>query len=128
MAFHKFIKAILEEDQIEVYGDGEQSRDFTYVLDVVEANIQAMEAETENLIFNIGGGNHATVNEVITILQELIKKKASVQYSDKMKGDVKDTRADISLAKKELGFISHHDLRFGLKQEIEWIKSSFGLP
>lgn len=127
MAFHRFIKAILEGNQIEVYGNGEQSRDFTYVSDVVNANILAMQKDTKEIIFNIGGGNYATINRIIHTLKELIKFNIKVEYKEKAKGDVRDTKADISRAKRELGFFPKHNLSFGLKQEIEWIKSIYNL-
>lgn len=126
MAFHKFIRAILEGGVIEVYGGGEQSRDFTYVRDVIWANLLAMERSTEHSVFNIGGGNQATVNEVIEILQELIGKKAKVSYKEKAKGDVKDTKADTTRAKKELVFEPGFSLEDGLVREIEWIRDIFG--
>jgi nucleoside-diphosphate-sugar epimerase len=125
MAFHKFIRAILSGGTIEVYGDGKQSRDFTYIEDVVWANLQAMGKLTEHSVFNIGGGNQATVNEVIDMLQELIGKKAKIAYQEKAKGDVKNTKADISRAKEELDFEPGFSLEDGLRREIEWIEANF---
>jgi nucleoside-diphosphate-sugar epimerase len=127
MAFHKFIKAILEGSMIEVYGDGKQSRDFTFVQDVVQANLLAMKGSTVHSTFNIGGGNQATVNEVIEILQELIGKKANVVYQEKAKGDVKSTKADTRRARKELVFEPGFSLENGLKKEIDWIREIYGL-
>lgn len=127
MAFNKFIKSMLTGESLTVYGDGEQSRDFTYVSDVVDANILAMQKDTKEIIFNIGGGNYATVNRIIHALKELIKFNIKVEYKEKAKGDVRDTKADISRAKRELGFFPKHNLSFGLEQEIEWIKSIYNL-
>ncbi len=125
MAFHKFIKAILENRPITVFGNGNQSRDFTFVIDVVDANIAAMTKETESTIFNIGGGNHETVNGVIGLLQDLLGKKAKINYIENVKGDVRDTKADITLPRRELGFNPAYDLKHGLQKEIEWLKSMY---
>jgi nucleoside-diphosphate-sugar epimerase len=122
MAFHKFIKAMLNDEKIEVYGDGEQSRDFIYVEDVVQANISAMKENTDHSIFNIGSGNQATVNEAISTIQNIIGKEASIEYQKRASGDVKTTKADIQRAKKELHFEPSCSLRDGLISEIEWIK------
>lgn len=125
MAFHIFIKAILEDKPIIVFGNGEQSRDFTYISDVVEANILAMESNSKETIYNIGGGNYATVNQVLEILKEFMKSDPQVKYEKKAKGDVKDTKADIKKAKRELGFVPKQDLTTGLKKEIEWVKQIY---
>ncbi|MBA7680213.1 UDP-N-acetylglucosamine 4-epimerase [subsurface metagenome] len=127
MAFNKFIKSMLREESLTVYGDGEQSRDFTYVSDVVDANILAMQKDTKEIIFNIGGGNYATINRIIHTLKELIKFNIKVEYKEKAKGDVRDTKADISRAKRELGFNPKYDLNYGLEREIEWVKSIYNL-
>jgi len=127
MAFHRFIKSAIREEPIIIYGDGEQSRDFTYVKDAVEANILAMEKNTKEIVFNIGGGNYATVNQILNILKEQMKFKFKVRYEEKAKGDVRNTRSDITRAEKELGFNAKYDLNYGLKQEIEWIKKIYNL-
>jgi len=127
MAFHRFIKAILAGEEIVVYGDGEQTRDFTYVGDIVEANILAAEYEKSGGVFNIGGGNRISINRVIELLEELTGLKARVKYVETQKGDVRDTYADISLAKEELGFEPRVDIREGLRREIGWIRSLYGL-
>ncbi len=122
MAFHRFIKSTMSGKPIIIYGDGEQSRDFTYVSDVVEANILAMENNAKEIIFNIGGGNYATVNQILEILKGLLGFKFKVRYEEKAKGDVRNTKADITRAKRELGFNPAFDLKYGLKYETEWIK------
>ncbi|OQX56624.1 MAG: UDP-glucose 4-epimerase [Candidatus Cloacimonas sp. 4484_209] len=127
MAFHKFIKSILLKETVQIFGDGKQSRDFTYVSDVVNANILAMKAHTTHTIFNIGGGNHCTINDVLALLKILLIKEFKIQYSKKSKGDVKETKADITRAQKELGFFPKVDLESGLRKEIEWIKKNYGI-
>ncbi len=93
MAFHKFIRAIAEGRALQVYGDGEQSRDFTYVSDVVDANLAAASAPVEGQVFNIGGGSRITVKEVIRILGEMLGKEPRVEYLPPEKGDVRHTAA-----------------------------------
>jgi nucleoside-diphosphate-sugar epimerase len=124
MAFHRFICSILKGESLTIFGDGEQSRDFTYVDDAVNANFLAMSKKTKSAVFNIGGGNYATVNEVITVLEKCIGSSAQVIHQSKEKGDVRNTRADIARAEEELDFHPSVDLEFGLRQEISWIKSS----
>lgn len=127
MAFHRFIKAILTQDEIVVYGDGRQTRDFTYVRDIVEANLLAVKYAKSGEVFNIGGGNRISVKEAIRILEELTGLKAKIKYIEKQKGDVRDTYADISKAKKELGYNPRVDIKEGLKREIEWIRSYYNI-
>lgn len=104
MAIHKFIKAVMNEKEIHIYGDGNQTRDFTYVSDVVEANILAANSDIAGEVFNIGGGSRISVNKVIGKLETIIKNKAKLKYLEQQKGDVKDTLADISKAWKLLGW------------------------
>ncbi len=127
MAFYKFIKSAINGKPIIIYGDGRQSRDFTYVSDVVAANILAMQKDTEDTIFNIGGGNYVTVNETIELLGKLLKLPVNVKYKEKEKGDVRDTSADINRAKRELGFNPKYDLNYGLEKELEWIKKIYNI-
>ena len=89
MAIHKFVKAILNDDIILIFGDGEQTRDLTYVDDAVEANILAAESNSVGETFNIGGGSRISVNDLIKIIARTIGKKAKVKYIEKQKGDVK---------------------------------------
>ncbi len=122
MAFHKFIKAILNGKEIEIYGDGNQTRDFTFISDAVEANILAMNSDTDGEIFNIGGGSRVSINEVIKILEKITGKKANVRYKERQRGDVMDTHADTSKARKELGYNPKISVEEGLRKEVEWIR------
>ncbi|MBN2251413.1 MAG: NAD-dependent epimerase/dehydratase family protein [Candidatus Altiarchaeota archaeon] len=122
MAFHKFIRCINSGKEMEVYGDGGQTRDFTYVSDIVEANIRAMDrGKNGSEVYNIGGGSRVTLKKCITVLEELIGKKAEVRYVDVQKGDVKHTYADTSRAARDLGYKPRVALREGLMKEVEWI-------
>ncbi|MFQ6059227.1 MAG: NAD-dependent epimerase/dehydratase family protein [Anaerolineae bacterium] len=120
MAFHKFIRAILSDQPITVYGDGEQTRDFTFISDAVEANILAMAYPGEGEVFNIGGGSQVTVNRVIKLLEEITGRKAIVEYQAAQPGDVRHTLADTSAARERLGFVPRVDLEEGLRAQVAW--------
>lgn len=123
MAFHKFIKVLLEGDEIGVYGDGKQTRDFTFISDTIDANILAMNSEINNAeIFNIGGGSRKTLNEVIEIIENITGEKTKTRYIEKQKGDMRHTYADISNARDKLGYNPRVGLEEGLKKEVEWMK------
>jgi len=122
MAFNKFIRAILNEREILVYGDGEQTRDFTYVDDAITANILAMNSDKREGVYNIGGGSRTTINNCIKILEEIIGKKAKVRNIEAERGDMWHTYADTSRAAEELGYKPGISLREGLEREVEWLR------
>lgn len=125
MAFHKFIKAILQDNEVIIYGDGNQTRDFTFIEDVISANFLVLKYGVPGEIYNIGGGTKISVNDVIKLLEEIIGKKAKVKYYPKEKGDVQKTLADITKAKYELNYSPTFKIKEGLKREYEWIKQLF---
>jgi nucleoside-diphosphate-sugar epimerase len=127
MAFNKFIRSMLSEMDIIVYGNGQQTRDFTFVSDIVEANMLVLENEINNGIFNIGGGTTTTINEVIQILQTLNEKDVNVKYQNSEKGDVKHTCADINRAKRVLGFRPTISIKEGLPKEMDWLQTHIDL-
>jgi len=122
MAFHKFIKAMLQGEEITIYGDGNQTRDFTYIEDAVKANFLVMEKDCSGEVFNIGGGTHTKVNEVTGLLEKLMGKRAHIRHINPQKGDMRDTLADIGKAKRLLDYDPRFDLTKGIKKEIEWLK------
>ncbi|RLJ06988.1 MAG: UDP-glucose 4-epimerase [Candidatus Aenigmatarchaeota archaeon] len=122
MAFHKFIKAVLEEKAITIYGDGNQTRDFTYVSDAVNATVLGMKGEPGE-IYNIGGGSRISVNKAIEVIEELTGKKAKIKYEPFQKGDMRDTYADISKAEKGLGYKPEIDINTGLKKQTEYVRN-----
>ncbi len=124
MAFHRFIKALLNNEEIVIYGDGNQTRDFTYISDAVEATIKAAQSKVTGEIINIGGGAQVTVNEALRILEKITKKKAKVKYIGKQKGDMLHTFADISKAKRLLNYQPKVKLREGLKKEVAWLATA----
>jgi len=121
MAFHKLIQAMLCGGTFPLYGDGEQTRDFTFVADAVEANLLAAEAPPGR-VFNIGGGSRVTMNQVIATLEELVGQPAPVERQADQAGDVRHTWADTSAAQEVLGFAPQVPLREGLIQEIAWFR------
>ena len=124
MAIHKFIKVIFEGDEITVFGDGTQTRDFTFVNDAVEANILAAKGDIVGEVFNIGGGSRISVNELIKKIEDITEEKARVKYVEKQKGDVRDTWADVSKANKLLHWTPKVIISDGLKNFVEWFTSN----
>ncbi len=124
MAFHKFIKAILEDKPIPLYGDGKQTRDFTCVSDIVDANILAMSAPS-GMVFNIGGGTRIGLLDVIAMIGNLMAASPRIDFQSSQRGDVKDTWSDLTRAKEKLGYSPKVSLEQGLLQEIEYIKQLY---
>jgi nucleoside-diphosphate-sugar epimerase len=128
MAFHRFIAHILKEEPITLFGDGTQSRDFTYVSDCVEG--LAAVVKKDNLIgqtINIGGKERATVNETISTMEQLTGKMAKIEYLSTLKGEPKHTWADIAKAQNLLDYQPKVPLREGLAKEIEYIRTIYHL-
>jgi nucleoside-diphosphate-sugar epimerase len=152
MAFHRFIEAIHSGKPIQIYGDGEQSRDFTFVADAVEANLLAMRAVSSSAsaknagrgvsppvppsggaaslgqgstssgwqVWNIGGGERAAVNQIIRLLERMVGQKAVLHYAEAQPGDARHTWADVSTARRELGFAPRTGLEEGLQAQVSW--------
>ncbi len=124
MAFHRFIRAALRDERVTLFGDGTQSRDFTYVSDIVAANVSAAERAPDGSVFNIGGGSRTTVNEVLETIGELVGRPLRVDRLDAQKGDVRHTAADTSAAQRFLGYRPQVSLREGLQAEIDWLRDA----
>ena len=120
MAIHKFVKAVFKGNEIPVFGDGTQTRDFTYVDDAVEANILGAKSNLVGEVFNVGGGSRISVNELIEEIERIIGKKAQIIYVEKQKGDVRDTWADVSKAKAKMNWNPRVDINKGLNSFIDW--------
>ena len=125
MAIHKFVKAILDDEEITVFGDGTQTRDFTFVDDVVEANILAATNEIEGEVFNVGGGSRISVTDLIKLLEETTGEKARIKHIEKQKGDVRDTLADTGKISDELNWEPEIKVEEGLKWFVRWYKSLY---
>jgi nucleoside-diphosphate-sugar epimerase len=124
-AIPAFVTAILRDEPPTIYGDGEQSRDFTYVDNVVEANLLAARAKkTAGEVINIACGKAITVNEIIDMINEFTGRKVKPIYTAPRPGDVKHSLADISLAKKLIGFTPKVSFRQGLEKSIDWYRKN----
>jgi len=121
-----FIQALLENQRPVIYGDGKHSRDFTYIDNVVAANMSAASAPgAVGKVINVANGVEVTLNELLAVLKELTgKPDVTVEYKDAREGDVLHSLADITLARELLGYESKVDLREGLKRTIDWWKTS----
>ncbi|AFM00133.1 MULTISPECIES: NAD(P)-dependent oxidoreductase [Desulfitobacterium] len=118
MAFHRFIKGIIKGEPIQIYGNGLQTRDFTYVKDCVEATVSALDAkDVIGEVINIGGFERASILEVISMLENLLKQKATLEFMDRQNGDPLNTWADISKAQRLLNYTPECSLQEGLKQQ-----------
>lgn len=122
MAFSRFMEALAAGEEIEVFGDGEQTRDFTYVSDAVEGTIRASTADVVGQVFNLGGGSRATVNQVLTTLEEISKIKVRRQNLPAAPGDPRHTGASIDLARESLGWEPRVSLREGLARQWRWFR------
>jgi len=122
MAFQRFIRAMLHDEPLIIYGDGRQTRDCTFVADAVEATISAMTAACEGEVFNIGGGATTPLIEILRMLEEIIGRPARVEYVATQKGDPLHTWADISKARRILGYAPRVALREGLTRQVEWLR------
>lgn len=127
MAFHRFIRALLKEEALVVYGNGEQTRDFTYIDDIVEANLAAAQnEEATGGVFNIGGGSRVSINEVIRTLGEIGGKELRVEYRAAQEGDPGHTYADTLRARAVLGFQPRYTLREGLALQLKDMEALLG--
>jgi nucleoside-diphosphate-sugar epimerase len=126
MAFHKFFKAVIEDKEISVYGDGQQTRDFTFVSDAVAANLAAATAsDAVGEVFNIGGGSRVVLAEVLDTMEKIVGNTIKRKYIDKAMGDARHTAADVSKAQKILNYKPEISLDKGLHLEWNWIQSLY---
>ncbi len=126
MAFHRFCKAIIERNPLVIFGDGQQTRDFTYVSDVIEANIAAATSEgAVGHVINIAGGSRVSLQHVIQLLREISGFSLRETFDARQHGDVRDTFADTALAERLLGYRPVVSLREGLSQEFSYFSSLY---
>jgi UDP-glucuronate 4-epimerase len=122
MAFNRFIRAAFGQSPITLYGDGEQTRDFTFIADIVAANLAAGDRGRPGAVYNIGGGSRVSVTEVLALVAELTGRTLDIRREETQKGDMRDTFADTSRARADLGFRPGWTLRDGLAAEVEWLR------
>ncbi len=123
MAFHRFFRAAIRGDAITVFGDGEQTRDFTFVADAVAATIAAALRGTPGAVYNVGGGSRVSVNRVLEIVAALTGRALNLRQEPPQKGDMRDTFADTARARLDLGFVPSVTLEQGLESEYRWLAS-----
>jgi nucleoside-diphosphate-sugar epimerase len=124
MAFARFMQALSAGEDIEVFGDGEQTREFTYVSDAVEGTIKASTADVVGQVFNLGGGSRVTVNQVLATLEEISGIKVRRQNLPAAPGDPRHTGASINLARERLGWEPRVSIRDGLTKQWEWFRET----
>lgn len=129
MAFHIFCRAAIEEKPLTVFGDGRQTRDFTYVEDIIAGVRSASVADIEpGNAYNLGGGSQTSVRETLELISDLAGRELDVTYAAKEHGDVRDTSADTTLAREQLGFKPATALADGLEAEFEWVREMLAKP
>ncbi len=124
----KFTRSMLAGDQPTIFGDGEQSRDFTFIDNVVHGNLLACDAPKEKVagkVFNVATGTRISLNETYKILQELTGYNKAPVYGPERTGDVKHSLADISAAREAFGYEPKVDVRTGFAKTVDWYRKSF---
>lgn len=123
MAFHKFFRALLAGEELPLYGDGRQTRDFTYVADAVAANLAAVERGEPGGVYNIGGGSRVTLLEVFETMREVSGIEPRLRRLPMQPGDVTHTGADTTRARRDLGYEPRTPLGEGLRAEFGYVKT-----
>ena len=121
MGFHKFLRATLRGEAITLYGDGEQTRDFTFVADAVTATVAAATRGVPGRVYNIGGGSRVTLNDVLEMIGRVSGRRPLITSDPARKGDMRHTYADTWLARMDLGFKPSVTLEEGLAAEYQWL-------
>jgi UDP-glucose 4-epimerase len=124
MAFNRMIRRALAQESFQVFGDGNQTRDFTFVADAVSGTVAAGKYGRAGSVYNIGGGSRRSLKSVLDVLGELLEERVAVSYSAQQPGDARDTAADIRRAREELGFEPAVDFESGLKAQLDWQQAS----
>ena len=124
MAFHRFLSAARDGQPLRLFGDGEQTRDFTYVDDVIAATRAAAAGGQPGAVYNVGGGERVRLNAVVELIQEVTGRTLAVERGPAQAGDMRDTFADTTAAARDLGFKSRVPLGEGLAREWAWLKES----
>jgi nucleoside-diphosphate-sugar epimerase len=122
MAFHRFLKAARDGETVTVFGDGLQTRDFTYVSDIVSAVRAAPLSGRPGSVYNVGGGERVALNEVLRIIENVTERPLRIQRQEPQKGDMRDTFADTTAARRDLAFRPTVSLAEGLAREWAWIR------
>src|ERR1700735_2813486 len=123
----RFMLAVIEGQPPVVYGDGEQSRDFTFIDNIVDETLRACDAkDVSGMVFNGGTGTRITLNQVLRLLEKITGKKIQAKYDPAPTGDIRDSQADVVLAQKALGYEPRVHFEEGLQRTWQWYKSAYG--
>jgi UDP-glucuronate 4-epimerase len=122
MAIHKFTRLVDQGEKIPIYGDGSSRRDYTYIDDLIEGIIAVIQRHRGFEIYNLGESQTTTLKELIHLIEEALGKKANVEMLEPQPGDVSITYADISKAKRMLGYHPKVKIEEGIKRFVEWYK------
>jgi UDP-glucose 4-epimerase len=120
-----FVNKALKNENIIIYGDGKQTRDFVFIKDIVAANILAVEKENVQGVFNVGTGKATSVNKIVDMVLKLTNSKSKVVYEKERSGDIKHSLSSIELTKEKLGYTPKYNLEDGLQQTIEYFIKIF---
>jgi UDP-glucose 4-epimerase len=122
MAFHRFCRAAVRREPLTIYGNGEQTRDFTFVTDVVAATrAAAASPAARSQDYNVGGGSRVSVNQALELIASFAGRPLEIRHLEREKGDVRDTGADTTRARRELAFNPTTSVEAGLRAEFEWM-------
>ncbi|MEM4389304.1 MAG: SDR family NAD(P)-dependent oxidoreductase [Candidatus Micrarchaeia archaeon] len=124
LAIHKFVRLISEGKEIPVFGDGSMKRDYTYIDDIVQGILAALEKPFSFEIFNLGGSRTVSLNELITLIEKNVGKKAKITHLPPQPGDVPITYADISKARRMLGYEPRTSIDEGIKKFVRWFREN----
>jgi UDP-glucose 4-epimerase len=122
MAFHRFMRAHVDGQPIDLFGDGDQTRDFTFVSDAVSATIAAGRSGVPGRVYNVGGGSRVTLNQALDVLERVVGGPLMITRGAVQRGDVRDTLADTTLAEADFGFAPAVSLQAGLTAQWEWFR------
>ena len=126
MAPYKFISRVTSGSQIEQYGDGSTSRDYTYIDDIVNGVVRAIDRHYPYQIFNLGKGSGTKLSEFIRLVEKHVGKQANIKLMPEQPGDVPFTNADVSKAQRLLGYESSVTMEEGIQRTVAWYKETFG--
>ena len=124
MAFHRFLTALRDGTTITLYGDGTQTRDFTYVGDAVKATVAAGLRGTPGEVYNIGGGSRVSMNDALALMARCTGRSATIRRQSPGRGDMRDTWADTNRARRDLGYAPSVNLEQGITAEYEWLSAT----
>jgi UDP-glucose 4-epimerase len=128
MAFNRLISHALSGEPFRVFGDGSQTRDFTFVADAVSGTVAAGQYGEPGSVYNIGGGSRRTLNSVFDVLGDLLGAPVALTYGDRQLGDARHTAADIGRARRDLGFDPSVGFDAGLKAQLDWHQATVASP